>query len=630
MKYSSLILALVSAFACAAEFKGVVDVDPIKAPLRLDAKPVFAAGAKLRLSPAYATCTLGKFTLLTWSGEALGLDAAALKSLVDVGARSYTVEDVPAPAENAGCRQLILKIGAYDRDAPTIRILPLGDSLTDGTSKHPGVYAANPNYRVPLMQKLAAAGYKPVATGLRECAFDNRYATDSSGVIAPAEYRWHAGVSGARVRTASYGGPRGVNGGWREALEATLDAAGDIDIMTLMIGTNDLNGGPNQETVERTFAAWKELVERILKARPNVKIVVSTIPDMDGHNWDDAYNALIRRQVALKPGEKGAFPADRVFLVDLNRACPRKTEPKGMYFKSPGDLHPNWAGHDLTSSEWLRGVLAAIASMKTAPVQPWVKNTATGAAANVPLEYRRGYRRLRTLALPAKADRARMRNTELVYTKASPAFETTALSRVAYYLELRNRKTQHVRYVWVSMDAWSEHKLIGEMDVPTHYCRFGAVENLQVCSNDGGIRTTPPDATGVGGYLQFTFGGVGVGGNVAGAPRSLAKWDWNDAASLANGAASGNYGVMQVYRVFNPVEADRNAAETLFAFNRWTDASPAATEVGIGNFAMHGAFTGGDTRNGSINYMFTSGYATVDASAYDLMNLEIWGKPLER
>lgn len=596
-------------------------IDPIKNPMVVATAPTFESGAKIALSANYATTELGKFTLMTWTGDAVEIPDGLFdtNSLTSDATATLTCEAAPT----AGQYQLILRVGDYENKAQTIRIMPLGDSITDGTSKHAGVYEANPNYRVPLMQKLAAAGYKPVATGLRECAFDNRLATDASGVVAPGEYRWHSGVSGARVRTAFHSGTRGVNGGWREAIEATLDAAGDIDVITLMIGTNDMG-----DDVNLVFAGWKELVWRILEARPNVKIVVSTIPDYDGITKDDEYNTLIKNQVALQPGQDGAFPAGRVFQVDLNTACPRNTEPKGKYFKSSGDLHPNWMGHDLTSSEWLRGVLAAIESINTTPVDTFVKNTNTGAAANIPVAYRKGYEQLRTFALPSKADQAGMRNVALTYTKASSAFDTTALSRVAYYLELKNRKTQHVRFVWVSMDAWSDNKFIGEMGVPTQYYKFGAVENLQVYSNDGGIHTTEPDATGIGGYLQFTFGGVGAGGDVTSAPTKIAKWDWNDSVTLSNDTPSGNYGVMQVYRVFNPVEADHNAAETLFAFNRWTDASTSTTtEVGIGNFAMHGAFTGGDTSNGSINYMFTSGYTTIDASAYELMNLEIWGKP---
>lgn len=599
---------------------GVFELDPIKTPLKIAAKPTFAVGAKIKLASAYDDCTLGKFKLMTWVGDSLGLDAAALKALVDVGERAYTVEDVPAPAENAGMRQLILKIGDYDNDAKTIRIMPLGDSITDGTSYYANQYEANPNYRVPLMQKLAARGYKPVAKGLRECAFTQRYATDASGVAAPSEYRWHSGVSGARVRTASTGAARGLNGGWREAIETTLDAAGDIDIITFKIGTND--AGNNKDLV---FAGWKDVVTRILNARPNVKIVCASILNMDGNGaWETSYNNLIAAEIAKTEAE-GGFPAGRVFFVDLYNACPRSTE--GITNFADG-LHPNWIGHDRNSDAWLVGVEQAIASM-TFPTatDTFEKNVKTGAENNVPEAYRTGYVKLATKALPKTAQGAAMQNTSASYDSTSEA-ATKTLSRVAYYVELKNKKTGHVRYVWTSMDAFGD-KTLATVGLPTSYAKWGAVTNLRVVSNDSGIHTTEADATGISGRLQFTYGGVSFGAQ-SGAPAALiAKWDWNDTISGSEAAPVGAYGTMQVYRVFDNPETDHNVAETLFAFNRWSSTVGETTEIGIGNFAMHGAYTGGDTSNGSINYMFTSGYETVDASAYEVMNLEIWGVPEE-
>ena len=595
---------------------GVLELDPIKTPLKIAAKPTLAG--KIRLAAAYEGCTLGKFTLMTWVGDSLGLSGDALKALVDVGERDCAVEDVEAPSENAGCRQLVLKIGAYDTDAKTIRIMPLGDSITDGTSKN-SAYECNPNYRVPLMQKLAARGYKPVTSGLRECAFNNRYATDAAGVIAPREYRWHAGVSGARVRT-SYRADRGVNGGWREAIETTLDAAGDVDVITFKIGTNDAGDDKNL-----VFAGWTNVVWRILNARPNVKVVVTSILNMNGNDvWESGYNALIKAQAELDPSVEGAFPANRVFYVNLHDACPRTTDGVSNFTDV---YHPNWIGHDRTSDEWVGGVERAIATMSfPTATDTFEKNTATGAESNVPEAYRVGYRHLATLALPKTAQGAALQNRQPTYTWTDATLGSDAkLSRIAYYLELKSRKTGHVRFVWTSLDAFGPNKTLAEMGLPTSYCKWGAVENLRVYSNDTGIHTTAADAEGISGRLQFTYGGVDAGGSVAGAPTQLAKWDWNDAAKLSGDQPTGGYGTMQVYRVFDPAETDRPSAETLFAFNRWSSGSGEATEVGIGNFAMHGAYAGGDTANGSINYMFTSGYETVDASAYELMNLEIWG-----
>lgn len=595
---------------------GKLVVNPTRLPIKLGATPSFEAGAKIALAPEHSACTCGRFTLLTWSGGAITPRADLFdRSSLPSGVKTVIACEATAKTQNS--HQLILTVGDYEH-AKIIRIMPLGDSITDGTSHYPNQYEANPNYRVPLMKKLAAKGYKPVTTGLRECAFTQRYSTDAAGVIAPDEYRWHSGVSGARVRTASSGQARGLNGGWREAIETTLDAAGDIDIITFKIGTND--AGNNKDFV---FAGWKEVMWRILKARPKVKIVCASILNMNGAGaWEMSYNKLIADEIAKSEAE-GGFPADRVFFVDLYNSCPRRTD--GVSNFADG-LHPNWIGHDRTSDAWLVGVEKAIAKM-TFPTKKntFEKNTKLGAKNNVPKEYRKGYVQLATKALPTTGQGAAMNNRTALYDIVAKGADARKLSRVAYYIELKNKKTGHVRYVWVSMDAFGD-KALSTVGLPTNYAKWGEVTNLRVVSNDSSIHTTPADAKGIKGRLQFSYGGATYGAQADAPAALIAKWDWNDTIRDSELSPSGNYGMMQVYRVFDKPEADHNVAETLFAFNRWTATDNKPTEIGIGNFAMHGRYFGGDTNNGSINYMFTSGYETVDASAYELMNLEIWGK----
>lgn len=599
---------------------GKLVINPTRSPIKVTTKPVFESGAKLALDPEHAACTLGKFTLLTWTGDTItpAADLFDATSIPEGVTATLTCEATP---NTANSYQLILTVGDYENSAKVIRIMPLGDSITDGTSKG-DYYECNPNYRVPLMKKLAAKGYKPMAKGLRECAFDNRYATDSAGVVAPADYRWHSGVSGARVRTATTSANRGLNGGWREAIETTLDAAGDVDIVTFKIGTNDMGS-----QLGDIFAGWTNVVWRILNARPNVKIVCATITDYDGRTDDDTYNTMIKDQIALAPEAEGAFPAGRVFLADLNTACPRNTTPKGKYFKTSGDLHPNWEGHDLTSDEWLR-VIESVAATMTFPLaeNTFEKNTKVGAENNVPSEYRKGYIQLATKALPTTGQGTAMHNKTAEYDTTAEGAADLALARVAYYVELKNKTTGHVRYVWTSMDAFGD-KTLAAVGLPTNYAKWGAVTNLRVVSNDSGIHNTGADAEGITGRLQFTYGGCSAGAQSGVTPAALiAKWDWNDTISGTEASPTGAYGIMQAYRVFDSPETDQNVAETLFAYNRWTATDSKPTEIGIGNFAMHGAYTEGDTSNGSLNYMFTSGYETVDASAYELMNLEIWGQ----
>ena len=585
--------------------------DPTKTPIRLDDVPEFESGAKLSLY-GYENVSCGKVVLMTYAGGTIA--SATLAGLVDadsLGGAIDSVEEVVAP--DGTNRQLVLKWGGYDANAVEVKIMPLGDSITDGSAKN-GEWEANPNYRIPLMQKLAARGWKPVSLGIRECAFDTRLGTDSAGVTAPDEYRWHSGISGQRLRSNS------SRAGLRESVDTILECSGNPDIVTLKIGTNDYG-------TDRTymFDAFTNVVWRILDARPNVKVVCASILNRSGDSVQvPEYNALIQAQIAKGAGELGAFPANRVFFCDLNSACPRNEGGAYTgYYCDSSDLHPNWVGHDKTSDAWLAAVETALAAPQAGVFTP---NTKLGAAANIPSEYREGFTHIYTLAPVQKAYYAK--DSAVPYTyKNSLAALKTGYGKVAYYVELKGKKSGNVRFVWADMDSFDANGAIANMGVPTGYTKWGEVRNLHVYSNDAGISRIAPDEDGVSGWMQFTRGGAGSA-DQAGGPAEIMGGCYGSNDTPNDG---GNYGIMQLHRVFDNPGADKCAAETLFAFSRWgnnLDNGSEYNEVGIGNFANHCAYAGGNATTAATtsDYIYTFNFDSVNESAYDVVSIEIWAK----
>lgn len=207
--------------------------------------------------------------------------------------------------------------------AATLRILPLGDSITEGSNNLA-------NYRIPLCQKLEAKGLEVESVGFR--TLKN---VDGKGSKIPERWWSHTGISGQRIWSD------GFRAGYLDSMEALLDQAGeDIDVIVFKIGTNDLM---RNCPVEKAFDGYKTLLKTLMKRYPKTRIVACTILDMPGNTAKvNDYNARIKELVAK-------LPANHVFLADLN---PVVVRANGDYLDA---FHPNWQGHDHTSD-----VIAAV------------------------------------------------------------------------------------------------------------------------------------------------------------------------------------------------------------------------------------------------------------------------------
>ena len=171
-----------------------------------------------------------------------------------------------------------------------------------------------------------------------------------------------------------------------------------------------------------------------------------------------------------------------------------------------------------------------------------------------------------TLEIP---DAANFSKTPVEYALDHRTDITEPFDRVAYYLELQ-RKGEEVRYVYVSMDAFTQD--IGKVGVPTLPTQAlfqQKVANMNVVSNVAGL----PRGTGLtGGNIEFWPSNYGPGNNGNVPNASSAAWDFGD----SGGQVAAGYGCMQVH--------DHEAKVTLFAYNRW--GAGGNSDLGIGNQAQ--------------------------------------------
>ncbi|MBR1587567.1 MAG: hypothetical protein IJ658_04495, partial [Kiritimatiellae bacterium] len=566
---------------------GRIAFDPTKTSFRLLTAPKFAAGAKIALDAKYAAATKGRFLLFTWDNGALeaGTDLA---SLFDASSAAGASPSVYEEKLEGGGGRLWLDLDASAPCTP-FRVMPVGDSITQGSETTYG------NWRIPLMKKLCAAGLDPTSTGMW-----NIHSSDEAGAAMPEKWSWHSGVSGRRLIT-------GTGGGVLDAIEAELDQAGDVDVLLLKIGTNDING--DGTTAEELYAAWLELVGKIL-AQSSCKIVCGAVVNIA----DEAKNAQVtnfnaRIKAAIEDGT--TFPAGRVYFADLYNACPRY-DGNGDYiegsFYGETNVHPDWPGEDAIAEEYCRVIQLALAGGLPAHVAP---DTTSGCTNNVPAAYRAGFK----LAGVIDATRTDSQLAE-PYVERGPG-PTENILRVGYYIELKRKNTEitdyhdRVRWLWVDVAAFGDRTL-DKVGLPVGGASWQPVNALHVIGNMPGIAAVAPDDDSVRGWVEFSPFNYSTGtSGLVGAPPHTYGYDWSDTCSY-----SGNHACMQVHRL---LDGARHPAQVLFAFNHWNSAG--ACELGLGTFACH--------TKASLDWTFTSrrdlaDLTTFDSFAYEAARIEVW------
>ncbi len=191
--------------------------------------------------------------------------------------------------------------------AAPVRIMPLGDSITDG-------YNVPGGYRVELEDELLAAGYEFDFVGSRVNGPDS---------LADRE---HEGHSGLRI----------------DQLARLVDASvarHQPEVVLLMIGTNDvLQGYRLAEAPQRV----SELIDRIAARAPSATILVSSLTPLAAASAEErvrGYNAAIPRIVRNKAAE-----GRPVVFVDMHPALTTSDLADGV--------HPNRTGYRKMAAVW--------------------------------------------------------------------------------------------------------------------------------------------------------------------------------------------------------------------------------------------------------------------------------------
>ncbi|MFN8633189.1 MAG: SGNH/GDSL hydrolase family protein [Chloroflexota bacterium] len=211
-------------------------------------------------------------------------------------------------------------MGTPPPDLP-VRIMPLGDSLTDG-------FAVEGGYRIDLWTSLTSAGHSFDFVGSK---YNGRPALGDKN---------HEGHSGWRI----------------DHLAGAIDpwlAAYRPQIVLLMIGTNDMIENYNVGSAPTRLGA---LIDQIRASLPDAYIVVSSIP----RNLDTATHTRIQTYNAAIPGVL-ATRGSRVSFVDGYLAI-RATD------LDPDGTHLTATGYSHLAGAWYPTVHALLNTLSPPPV----------------------------------------------------------------------------------------------------------------------------------------------------------------------------------------------------------------------------------------------------------------------
>lgn len=598
-------------------------LDPVKTPFYVWGTSagnfIVGEGAKFKLAPNYANMALGRIVLLTYRDTTVALPEN-LNDLFDESTiapgAEFAVTCETFKNHDGEVKQLVLTVGDYDKYAKEIVVMAAGDSITQGVANS-AQGDANPQYRTSIAAYLAANGYKPKFRGIWQYSHRN-----GANLYVPDDWSWHSGFGCAAIRTTA------SSGGLADNMPFYLDIAGYPDVITLLIGTNDL--GMNGKEAADVFESYVQLVNDTAAQRPNAKIIGATLLPRPGEAGEKvvAFNALLSAEYA-KEG-KGDLP-DNFHLLDLHPLVPNDiatSDVTGNY--AADNLHPNWKGHAIIAEAFYEKIseLLPLAEFEGAGDNTITdgEQTALGAVNIADLAaYRSGMTHVYTIEKNGAAG-ANNCFTSAPYTAVEySAASTRNVTKVGYFMELVRKGTNRRRWVWVDMDATG--KTLGEVEFPWNNPSMQRIATkLHVKSNYAGIHDIAVDDNSVSGIVEGTKWNYSTTAAIGDAPDDIFgsnAYGWNDTMGT-----DGGHGCFQVHRIFSQEAGDThwNDAEVLFAWNSWGSKQANAEDtIGIGPYFCHvyaankkvADYTQGTTSTGNQE-------ANVASAAYSVRRLEIW------
>ena len=200
-----------------------------------------------------------------------------------------------------------------DAEQSAVRIMPLGDSITQGASE---------SYREPLWYALRDAGKEVDFVG----SMKNFYAQADHSEDPDHEGHW----------------------GWRaDEVLAEIDewtAAADPHIVLLHLGTNDIGSG--QDPVHTTDEI-RQIIERLRHHNSTVHVLLAAIIPVDHAVANERFAAFNTRLMQL--AQEMDSTASRVILVDQFEGFDARQD-------TYDGLHPNASGIEKMTAKWMLGL----------------------------------------------------------------------------------------------------------------------------------------------------------------------------------------------------------------------------------------------------------------------------------
>lgn len=213
---------------------------------------------------------------------------------------------------------------------PTLRIMPLGDSITYGSGS-----TATAGYRGPLWTALKDAGYAVDYVGTQT----GNQPTGIDGFDPD-----HEGYPGWRVSHATKG--------LLEQMDDVFATVRDPHVILLLVGTNDTGDGQQHE--QHLMEYYEALVDKLCTAQPDAYVVASSITwrgdDATRDEWNNTYfnNRIVDFVTAQQA--KGR----RVTYVDMRTALGSDLAnfENNDLSTVTDKLHPNATGYAKMAKVW--------------------------------------------------------------------------------------------------------------------------------------------------------------------------------------------------------------------------------------------------------------------------------------
>ncbi|WP_187261076.1 GDSL-type esterase/lipase family protein [Pontibacter beigongshangensis] len=252
---------------------------------------------------------------------------------------------------------LLLSTGIVPRVPAQIRIMPLGNSITQGnTSFH--TTPEYPSYRFELWKQLIDAGIDFEYVGSHDVNRDNR-TPDVKGTV-------YKGKTYTNVNEGHWG--------WRadeilKELPVWLQGY-TPDVVLMHLGTNDIfQKGPEpiEQTIETTLSDISQIIGLIKQKNPDVKILLAQLipiypTDSDVNGYITQFNAEIP---AFAGNLNIRHAAEYVYVVDQNTGFdPTHSDSRPELTKDTYDkIHPNTSGELNMATKWHEAIQNALSTL---------------------------------------------------------------------------------------------------------------------------------------------------------------------------------------------------------------------------------------------------------------------------